>query len=451
VSEHEHEQDAPPPEDRSPGRTPPQDLAAEQALLGAMLIDPNAIDEVMGSVYGTDFYRPAHEVVFDAISDLYGRGEPVDMVTVSNLLTQQGLIGKVGGPVYLHDLTSMVPIAANAAHYAAIVAEKAMLRRLVEAGTKIVQRGYAQEGDVAEVYDHSMADLLAVGGPRRGEDYVLINDLMPPILDEMEDDSPQLSGVPTGFYDLDELTNGLHPGQMIVVAGRPAMGKSTLAVDFARSAAIRHQMPTVIFSLEMDRNELVKRVISAESRVALNKIRDGLLSEQDWQRIAQHSGSIMEAPLFIDDSPNLTMTEIAAKARRLKAKHGLRLLVIDYLQLMSSGRRVENRQVEVSEFSRQIKVLAKELQVPAVVLSQLNRGVEQRSTKRPMLSDLRESGAIEQDADVVVLLHRDDMYEAESSRPGEADLIVAKHRNGATRDVTVVAQLHYSRFVDMAS
>lgn len=441
-----------PPEDRGGDRTPPQDMPAEQSVLGAMLISKDAITEVQGLVYGADFYRPAHEVIFDAILDLYGRGEPVDMVTVANLLTQKGELQRVGGGPYLHTLASEVAIAANAAYYARIVSEKAMLRRLVDAGTRIVQLGYAQEGEVAEVYDRSMAHLLEVGGPRRGEDYISINDLVSPVLDEMDaGNDGQMKGVPTGFYDLDELTNGLHPGQMVTLAGRPAMGKSTLAVDFVRSAAIRFGLPAVYFSLEMGRDELVKRILSAECRVALNKINAGLLSEQDWTRIAQHAPAVMDAPLWIDDSPNLTMTEIAAKARRLKAQHGLSLLVIDYLQLMTSGRRVENRQVEVSEFSRQIKVLAKELEVPAVVLSQLNRGVEQRQSKRPMLSDLRESGAIEQDSDVVILLHRDDMYEAESSRPGEADLIVAKHRNGPTRDVTVVAQLHYSRFVDMAT
>lgn len=443
--------DAPPPDDRD-DRVPPQDNGAEQSVLGAMMISKDAIGDVVGTVFGPDFYRPAHEVIFDAIVDLYGRGEPVDMMTVGNLLTQRGEMGRVGGASYLHDLTVAVPIAANAAYYAEIVRDKALLRRMLAAGTSIVQRAYAQTGEPADIYEQGMADMLAVGGVQRGDDYVAMSEAVMPVLDEIDAAGDgTMKGVPTGFYDLDELTQGLHPGQMICLAGRPAMGKSTLAVDFARSAAIRHGLTTCYFSLEMSRGELVRRIISAESRVALNKLTSGLLSEQDWERIAQHLHSVTEAPLFIDDSPNLTMTEIAAKARRLKAQHDLRLLVIDYMQLMSSGRRVENRQVEVSEFSRQIKVLAKELEVPAVVLSQLNRGPEQRSNKRPMMSDLRESGAIEQDSDLVILLHRDDMYEVESTRPGEADLIVAKHRNGPTRDVTVVAQLHYSRFVDMAS
>jgi len=445
------EYDAPPLDDYD-ARTPPQDMQAEQFLLGAMLISKDAINDVLGKVYGADFYRPQHEVIFDAIVDLYGRGEPVDMVTVAEALTRIGELQKVGGAPYLHTLAHEVQIAANAEHYARIVADTATFRRMVDAGTKIAQRGYQRQGEAAEVYDAAMADLLAVGGQSKGEDYVHAGEVLTTALDEMEahTGTGELKGVPTGFYDLDELTNGLHPGQMIVVAGRPAMGKSTLATDLIRSAAIHHGIPSCYFSLEMSRGELIRRTISAESRVSLDKITSGLLADDDWQRIASHYTAIAEAPLWIDDSPNLTMTEIAAKARRLKAQHGLGFMVIDYLQLMTSGRRVENRQTEVSEFSRQIKILAKQLEIPVVALSQLNRGPEQRTNKRPLLSDLRESGAIEQDSDVVILLHREDAYEQESSRPGEADLIVAKHRNGPCRDVVVVAQLHYSRFVDMA-
>jgi replicative DNA helicase len=256
--------------------------------------------------------------------------------------------------------------------------------------------------------------------------------------------------VPTGFADLDELTNGLHAGQMIVVAARPAMGKSTLALDLCRAASIHNNLASVFFSLEMTRSEITMRLLSAEARVPLNHIRNGKMSTEEWERLARHVAKVSSAPMFIDDSPNMTMMEIRAKARRLKQRHDLKLMVIDYLQLMTSGKKVESRQLEVSEFSRQIKLLAKELEIPVIALSQLNRGPEARADKRPMMSDLRESGSIEQDADMVVLLHRDDVYEKESTRPGEADLIVAKHRNGATRDITVAFQGHYSRFVDMA-
>jgi replicative DNA helicase len=257
-------------------------------------------------------------------------------------------------------------------------------------------------------------------------------------------------GVPTGFVDLDALTNGLHPGQMIVIAARPAVGKSTIGLDFARAAAIRHQLATVLFSLEMSRNEITMRLLSAEARVPLHHMRAGQMTDDDWNRIARCTGEVSSAPLFIDDSPNMTMMEIRAKCRRLKQRHDLKLVIVDYLQLMSSGKRVESRQQEVAEFSRALKLLAKELEVPVVAISQLNRGPEQRQDKKPLLSDLRESGSIEQDADMVILLHREDAYEKESPRAGEADFIVAKHRNGPTATITVAFQGHYSRFVDMA-
>jgi replicative DNA helicase len=259
-----------------------------------------------------------------------------------------------------------------------------------------------------------------------------------------------MTGVPTGFADLDSLTNGLHPGQMIVIAARPAIGKSTLALDFARAAAIKHGLGTAFFSLEMGRNEITMRLLSAEARVPLHTMRTGQMSDDDWTRLARRMSEVADAPLYIDDSPNMSMMEIRAKCRRLKQRHDLRMVIIDYLQLMSSPKRVENRQQEVSEMSRSLKLLAKEIDVPVIALSQLNRGPEQRTDKKPLLSDLRESGSIEQDSDVVILLHREDAYERESPRAGEADLIVAKHRNGPTTTVTVAFQGHYSRFVDMA-
>jgi len=434
-------------------RTPPQDNDAEQSVIGSMLLSKDAIADVVESVRGTDFYRPAHETIFDAIVDLYGRGEPADPVTVAAELQRRGELGRVGGAPYLHTLSASVPIAANAGYYAEIVREKAILRRLVGAGTRIAQWGYAGEGEVDEVVDRAQAEVYAVTDKRTSEDYAPLSEIMEATLDEIEAISNrdgEMVGVPTGFADLDELTNGMHGGQMIIVAARPAMGKSTLALDFCRSASIHHNLASVIFSLEMTRNEITMRLLSAEAKIPLNHMRNGHMNDEDWAKLARKMGEVSSAPFFIDDSPNMTMMEIRAKARRLKQRHDLRLIVIDYLQLMSSGKKVESRQLEVSEFSRQIKLLAKELDVPIVALSQLNRGPEQRADKRPMMSDLRESGSIEQDADMVVLLHREDAYEKESTRPGEADLIVAKHRNGPTRDVVVAFQGHYSRFVDMA-
>jgi replicative DNA helicase len=701
-------------------RMPPHDVAAEQCVLGGMLLSKDAISDVLEVIRPGDHYRPAHQLVHEAILDLYARGEPADPITVANELTRRGELARIGGAPYLHTLIASVPTAANAGYYARIVRERAILRRLVEAGTRIVQLGYTGDGDADELVDRAQAEVYSVTDRRIAEDYHSLSEIMPGALEEIEAIGAHgggITGVPTGFADLDALTNGLHPGQMVVVAARPAVGKalaldtplptpggwttmervavgdllvgadgkptrvtaatevmlgrpcyrvefsdgeaivadashqwltwtshaagfvppqvittsemaaafrrpapggqsryavamprpldlpaaaglpvpphalgaalagrmlegrvlagapsaarsaypsadrippsylrasiaqrrellagllgvervtgpgrievggedlagdvrellhtlgfqstvtasepgryvirftdalpwryvvavrpvtpvpvrcvqvdngdhlylagramipthnSALALDFARSATIRHQLPTVVFSLEMGRNEITMRLLSAEARVPMHVMRTGQMSDDDWARLARRMSEVADAPLFIDDSPNMSLMEIRAKCRRLKQRHDLKLVIIDYLQLMSSSRRVESRQQEVSEFSRSLKLLAKELDVPVVALSQLNRGPEQRQDKKPMLSDLRESGSIEQDADVVILLHREDAYERESPRAGEADLIVAKHRNGPTATVTVAFQGHYSRFVDMA-
>ncbi|ANZ17499.1 replicative DNA helicase [Streptomyces noursei] len=436
-------------------RVPPQDLDAEQSVLGGMLLSKDAIADVVEVLKGEDFYRPAHELVFQAILDLYAKGEPADPITIAAELTKRGEIARVGGASYLHTLVQSVPTAANAEYYAEIVHERAVLRRLVEAGTRITQMGYAADGDVDEIVNKAQAEIYAVTEQRTSEDYLPLGDIMEGALDEIEaigSRQGQMTGVPTGFTDLDALTNGLHPGQMIVIAARPAMGKSTLALDFARACSIKNNLPSVIFSLEMGRNEIAMRLLSAEARVALHHMRSGSMTDDDWTRLARRMPDVSAAPLYIDDSPNLSMMEIRAKCRRLKQRNELKLVVIDYLQLMQSGgsKRAESRQQEVSDMSRNLKLLAKELELPVIALSQLNRGPEQRTDKKPMVSDLRESGSIEQDADMVILLHREDAYEKESPRAGEADLIVAKHRNGPTATITVAFQGHYSRFVDMA-
>ncbi|MHA7984759.1 replicative DNA helicase [Rathayibacter sp. CAU 1779] len=444
----------PAPEGRSAERTPPHDLLAEQSALGGMLLSKDAVADVVETVRGGDFYIPKHEVVFEAILSLYSRGEPTDVIAVTDELSKTGDLSRAGGPEYLHSLTSLVPTAANAGYYAEIVAERALLRRLVEAGTRITQMGYNGEGEVLDLVNEAQAEIYSVTGHQETEDYIPLTDAVTAAIDEIEaakHKDGSMTGVPTGFADLDELTNGLHPGQMVIVAARPALGKSTLALDFARAAAIHHDLPTIFFSLEMGRSEIAMRLLSAEASVPLQNMRKGTVDQRDWTTIASTRGRINDAPLYIDDSPNMTLVEIRAKCRRLKQRVGLRMVVIDYLQLMTSGKRVESRQQEVSEFSRALKLLAKELQVPVVALSQLNRGPEQRADKLPALSDLRESGSIEQDADVVILLHRESAYEKDNPRAGEADLIVAKHRNGPTRTVTVAFQGHFSRFADMAA
>ncbi|MGH3940999.1 MAG: replicative DNA helicase [Pseudonocardiaceae bacterium] len=710
-------------------RQPPQDIIAEQSVLGGMLLSKDAIADVVEVLRPGDFYRPAHQALFDTVLDLYGRGEPADAVTVSAELERRGELLRVGGAPYLHTLISTVPTAANAGYYAEIVAEKAVLRRLVEAGTRIVQLGYhgSDGADVDEVVDRAQAAIYEVTERRMSEDYVTLEELLQPTMDEIDAIASRGGasvGVPTGFVDLDAVTNGLHPGQMVIIAARPGIGKalavdtplptptgwttmgavavgeqllgadgrptpvvaatdvlsgrpcyevefsdgsilvadgqhqwltetrsaprwarrsrlgvrtteeiaatlwcgttddpqpnhsvpnclpldlpqrelplppyslgvrlasdegaedhiplaylraspaqrrallagllgadgpassagsvqcavrsarlaldvrelvaslgyrsevhghtitfcvknevfgrgpeepaleppreyfsvrsaaryivdvrpvrsvpvrcvqvgagdhlylagramipthnSTLGLDFARSCSVSHGMASVIFSLEMSRTEIVMRLLSAEAGIRLADMRSGRMSDDDWTRLARRMGEISEAPLFIDDSPNMTMMEIRAKARRLKQRNDLRLIVVDYMQLMTSGKRVESRQQEVSEFSRHLKLLAKELEVPVVTISQLNRGPEQRTDKKPMLADLRESGSLEQDADMVMLIHRPDAWERDDPRAGEADLILAKHRNGPTTTVTVAHQLHYSRFFDMA-
>ena len=434
-------------------RTPPHDLLAEQSAIGGMLLSKDAVADVMETARAIDFYMPRHELIFEAILSLYSHGEPTDVITVTDELIKTGELSRAGGADYLHTLTGLVPTAANAGYYASIVAEKAVLRRLVEAGTRIVQMGYASEGEVVDLVNNAQAEIYGVTGGVEAEDFIPLNLAIDAASDEIEaarGRDGSMTGVPTGFAELDDLTNGLHPGQLIIVAARPALGKSTLALDIARAASIKHDLPSIFFSLEMGRSEIAMRLLSAEASILLQNMRKGTMDPRDWTSMAATRGAINDAPLYIDDSPNMTLVEIRAKCRRLKQKVGLKLVIIDYLQLMTSGKKVESRQQEVSEFSRALKLLAKELQVPVIALSQLNRGPEQRADKMPALSDLRESGSLEQDADMVVLLHRESAYEKENPRAGEADLIVAKHRNGPTRTVTVAFQGHFSRFTDMA-
>jgi len=420
------ELEEPPREDV--GRQPPQDMAAEQSVLGGMLLSKDAIADVLERLRPADFYRPVHQNIYDSILDLYGRGEPADAVTVAAELDRRGLLRRVGGAPYLHTLISTVPTAANAGYYATIVAEKAILRRLVEAGTRVVQYGYAgaEGADVAEIVDRAQAEIYEVAERRSSEDFVPLEDLLQPTMDEIDAIASHggiARGVPTGFTDLDEVTNGLHPGQMIIIAARPGMGKSTLALDFMRSCSIKNRMASVIFSLEMSKSEIVMRLLSAEAKIKLGDMRSGRMTDDDWTRLARRMSEISEAPLYIDDSPNLTMMEIRAKARRLKQKADLRLVAVDYMQLMTSGKKVESRQQEVSEFSRNLKLLAKELEVPVIALSQLNRGPEQRTDKKPMLADLRESGCLTASTRILRADNGSEVTLGELMRTGERPLV----------------------------
>lgn len=435
-------------------RTMPHDDVAEQSVLGGMLLSKDAIADVVESLRASDFYKPAHETIYEAILSLYGHGSPADAITVADELKKRGELTRVGGASYIHTLIASVPTAANAQYYAEIVKEHAIMRRLIEAGTKIAQLGYANETEVDALVDQAQAEIYAVTDGNAKEDYVSFSEALEATMREIDANSNRpdgVYGVPTDFIELDELTGGLHGGQMIVIAARPGVGKSTLALDIARSAAIHHHMATVFFSLEMSRTELAMRILSAEGKISMGRLKKGDLDTEGWTNLATLQGRIDSAPLFIDDSPNMTLMEIRAKCRRLKQRNDLKLVVLDYLQLMSSGKKVESRQQEVSEFSRSLKLLAKELDVPVIALSQLNRGSEQRTDKRPMVSDLRESGSIEQDADMVILLHREDMYNPDSERVGEADMIIAKHRGGPTRTIPLAFSGKYSRFNNMAN
>ena len=435
-------------------RTMPHDDVAEQSVLGGMLLSKDAIADVVESLRASDFYKPAHETIYEAILSLYGHGSPADAITVADELKKRGELTRVGGAAYIHTLIASVPTAANAQYYAEIVKEHAIMRRLIEAGTKIAQLGYANETEVDTLVDQAQAEIYAVTDGNAKEDYVSFSEALEETINEIDANSNRpdgVYGVPTDFIEFDELTGGLHGGQMIVIAARPGVGKSTLALDIARSASIHHQMTTVFFSLEMSRTELAMRILSAEGKISMGRLKKGDLDTEGWTNLATLQGRIDSAPLFIDDSPNMTLMEIRAKCRRLKQRNDLKLVVLDYLQLMSSGKKVESRQQEVSEFSRSLKLLAKELDVPVIALSQLNRGSEQRTDKRPMVSDLRESGSIEQDADMVILLHREVMYNPDSERVGEADMIIAKHRGGPTRTIPLAFSGKYSRFNNMAN
>lgn len=437
----------------NPERVEPNDMDAEQSILGAMLLSQEAFAEVLeAGLQDSDYYRYPHELVHAACMDLYGRGEAVDAVTVGEKLRQQGDLGRIGGLPYLHTLVESTPSAVSVAGWARSVLDKKARRDIIAAASRATQRAYSGMDNAGKIADIAQADLAAAMQGKTGCEYQKLGDLVQPTLDEVEaiaGHDGSLRGIPTGFADLDAMLNGLQPGQLVVIGARPAIGKSTFALDIARHAAVTRGETTAFFSLEMGATELTMRLLSAEARVLLQRMRSGSLTDLDWHALAKVTGPTGDAPLLIDETPGNTVPAIRAKCRRIQQAHGLRLVVVDYLQLMS-GARSESRQNDVAEMSRALKLMAKELGVPVIALSQLNRNAEQRADKKPALADLRESGAVEQDADVVILLHREDAYDPESPRSGEADLIVAKHRNGPTGTVTVAFQGHYSRFVDMA-
>jgi replicative DNA helicase len=438
-----------------PNRIPPHNLDAEQSVLGAMLESQDAIANVVEILNPDDFYKPAHSEIYEATMALFNRHEAIDAITVVEELSRRGTIEGIGGRPYILGLLEAYPTASSAARYARIVEELALLRRLIRAGNEVQEIGFAMPADVADAVDTAEGIIYEVGNRRLRDELHQLKALLGENMEQIEqlyERGEHITGVSSGFSDLDDITAGFQRNNLIIVAARPAMGKSSLLNDFALAAALKrtNPVPTVIFTLEMSRHELVKRFLASEAKVDSQRINRGTLQEQDWGKLSGAMGRLAEAPIFIDDSANITLVEIRAKCRRLKAKHGLGLVIVDYLQLMQSPRRSENRQQEVSEISRNLKILARELEVPVLCASQLNRGVEMRADKRPLLGDLRESGSIEQDADLVMFLYRDEVYNRDSEARGEAELIIAKHRNGPTDTVKLAFMNQYTKFASLA-
>lgn len=435
------------------GRIPPHNLDAEKSLLGAMLLSRDAIAAAMETCGSEDFYKPAHAHIFDAINVLYNQGEPADPVTVADELSRAGLLDPVGGLAALVALQADTPATTNAARYARIVEEHALLRRMISVAGEIAEMGYSTPEDVAAALDHAESLVFNVAERRVTDSLKPLTELLYASMDRLEqlfDRGETITGVPTGYVDLDERLYGLQPNALIIVGARPGMGKTSFALGMAAHAAVEARVPTLVFSLEMGNEEITNRLLVSEARVDSSRMRNGRLQEPDWPKISQAVARLGDAPLYIDDNPNTTVMEIRAKARRLKARQGgLGLIIVDYLQLMS-GSSNENRQLEVSSISRGLKVLARELEVPVVALSQLSRQLEARADKRPTLADLRESGSLEQDADVVMFLYRDEMYNQESADRGTAEVIIAKHRNGPTGKIQLAFLDHYTRFANMA-
>ena len=434
-------------------RVPPHNLQAEESLLGAMLLSRDAIVDAVQICGAEDFYKPAHGHVFDAVTRLYSQGEPVDPVTVADELRRADLLEAVGGPTTLATLQANTPAISNAGGYAKIVEEHALLRRLIGVAGEIAELGYDVPDDVSAAVDRAETMVFQVAQRRVTDTTKPLRELLSASLDRLEalyDRGEAITGVPTGFTDLDERLSGLQPSNLVIVGARPAMGKTSFALNIAAHAAVEAHVPVLVFSLEMSHLEITQRLICAEARVEATRMRNGRLQDSDWTKISHAIGRLGEAPIFIDDNPMITVMDIRAKARRLKSREGLGLVVVDYLQLMSGRSNAENRQVEISEISRGLKILARELEVPVVALSQLSRQLEMRADKRPQLADLRESGALEQDADVVMFLYRDEVYNQESPDRGTAEVIVSKHRSGPT-GITQLAFLdHYTKFANMA-
>lgn len=439
---------------RHRGRLPPQDVDAERSVLGAMMLDEQAVSEVMAVLHTEDFYRSQHARIFESMCVLYERSEPLDEVTVAAQLKMAGHLESVGGSQYLASLSEVVPTAANVVYHCRIVRAHALTRRLIQAATGIAGSAYEGVSDIETLLDQAETKIFEITSSRDQRAFTPIKEIVKDsfkYIEKLYERKESVTGVPTGFTDLDNITSGFQPGDLIIIAGRPSMGKTAFALGIAQNAALNKKTNVAVFSLEMGKEQLVMRMLCSEARIDSQRLRGGMLKEGDWHKLAVAAGLLTEAPISIDDTGSISVMEMRAKARRLQAEKGLDLIIVDYLQLMrgrSGG--AEGREREISEISRGLKALAKELHVPVVALSQLNRSLEQRQDKRPMLSDLRESGAIEQDADVIGFVYRDDYYNADSEHKGLAEVIIGKQRNGPTDTVTLRFFREYTRFENYA-
>ncbi|MGQ9499723.1 MAG: replicative DNA helicase [Dissulfurimicrobium sp.] len=436
-------------------RLPPQNIEAEQCVLGGILIEDGAILKVIDTLSPKDFYREAHGIIYEAMLDLFERSEPQDIVTVNNLLKSKGQLDRVGGASYVAELTEVVPVASNIEYYAKIVKDKAILRRLIQASSDIATLCYEEPGEVDQIIETAEFTIFEISQEKIRRAFYPLNRILKDSLKKIEtlyENKNLITGVSSGFDELDRLTAGFQPSDLIIIAGRPSMGKTALALNIAQNAAIDNNVTVAIFSLEMSREQLALRMLCSEARVNAQNVRTGFLSEHDWPLLINAAGRLSEASIFIDDTPAASVLEIRAKARRLKSEHGLGLVIIDYLQLMRGKGQSERREQEISEISRSLKAMAKELNVPVIALSQLNRKVEDRPHKKPQMADLRESGAIEQDADVIIFIYRDEVYNPDKDNPnrGKAELNVAKQRNGPTGTVQLAFVSKYSTFANLS-
>ena len=434
-------------------RIPPQNIEAEQAVLGAILLDKDALITVVDILAPDDFYRSNHQLIYKTMIELSEIGEPIDLITITANLQNKKILNEAGGVGYLTDLANAVPTAANVEYYAKIVEEKSILRRLIRAATEIASTGYAGSENVQEVISDAEKRILELSQKKHHDHFIPIKDVLIETLDRIEflhSNKGEITGVPSGFTDLDKMTSGFQKSDLIILAARPSVGKTAFALNVAQNVAARAKKTVAIFSLEMAASQLVQRMISSEGNIDGYKLRTGQMDENDWKKLTMAMTTLSEAPIYIDDTPGITVYDIRAKARKLKAEAGLGLILIDYLQLIHGRGKSDNRQQEISEISRMLKGIARELDVPVIALSQLSRAVEQRQDKRPMLSDIRESGSIEQDADIVAFLYRDDYYDQESEKKDIIEIIIGKQRNGAVGKVELVFVKNYNKFLNYA-